>query len=440
MLTLGLSKNFICLLSFGVLLLIAGALFNNSLSVFIFYNLICFTLLIIDYFISADESDMNIERTRENNLSIYENEQISFRVHNKSTHKLQLELKDDIPSYHFETKDGIMKGTVPPNEKRDFEYCVVPVKRGAYTFETLNVKCLGRLKLCKKFFKLNLKCEYKVYPNLENVRKYRLNITNNRLFKQGQRNLRSLGNGTAFESLREYTAGDDYRRINWSATAREDKPIVNQYEPEKNQHVHILIDAGRPMSYTIRGYRKLDLAINTALVLADVINQNGDKSGLLLFSSEVEGMIMPGTGPEHRNKLLEALYHIDTTNKTSDYSGAFNYFKSKERHRSIIFLFSDFDTIEEAEDMMKTIPIISKNNIVIVVLIKSESLEAVASEQVKTHEELFTKGVALELIDERRKIIHLLNHRGVLCIECSVENLEYTVINRYIQSKNKSYL
>jgi len=193
------------------------------------------------------------------------------------------------------------------------------------------------------------------------------------------------------------------------------------------------------MSYSVRGYRKLDMVVNTALVLSDVVNQNGDQSGLLLFNTEVSSMIRPGKGPEHRNKILEALYHIDHTNRTSNYEDAFYHLKQRERHRSIMFLFTDFDTVEEAENMLRALPIISKNNVVIIILIKNESLEDIGSQKITNQEQLFNKGVALELMEDRKKIISLLNRRGVMCIECPVEKIEYTAVNKYIQTKNRNY-
>jgi uncharacterized protein (DUF58 family) len=437
---LSITRRFIYLLSVGLLLLPVGALLGNLLTVFILYNLVCAALLIADYLLSNEEQHIVIERCGSENLSLYESEALSFLVHNRSSRKLKIELKDEIPDFYFKTENKVMKGYIEPNEKKSFKYVVVPAKRGAFNFGKVHVRYEGRLKLCTKLFKLGLDREYKVYPNMKNLRKYRLGITNNRMFKQGQRNLRMLGRGTSFESLREYVPGDEYRKINWQATARGNKPIVNQYEPEKNQHVHIFIDTGRPMSHTVRGFRKLDMVVNTALVLSDVVNQNGDQSGLLLFNTQVKNMIMPGKGAGHRNKILEALYHIDFNRETSNYDEAFYYFKKKERHRSIIFLFTDFDTIEEAENMFKVLPVISKNNIVVIVLIKNESLEDISRLRAKNREDIFNKGVALELLEERRKIINLLNRKGILCIECPAENLEFTAVNKYIQVKNRNYL
>ena len=170
------------------------------------------------------------------------------------------------------------------------------------------------------------------------------------------------------------------------------------------------------------------------------MNQNGDKSGLMLFNTKVDNIIMPGKGAGHRSKIMEALYHIDSTNQTSNYDEAFYYFKKKERHRSIVFFFTDFNTVEEAEGILKVRPAISKNNLVVLILIKNESIVEISSLQIKNKDELFNKGVALEMLEDRHKIIKILNRKGILCIECEPEKLEYTVVNRYIQVKNRTYL
>jgi uncharacterized protein (DUF58 family) len=316
----------------------------------------------------------------------------------------------------------------------------MPTKRGLYSFERVYVRVESKLKLCMRIYVVELKRAYKVYPNLKDLRKYKLGIKNNILLKQGIKSLKIIGRGTAFESLREYVPNDEYRSINWMATARENKPIVNQYEPEKNQHVYILIDSGRPMSYTIRGYRKLDMAVNTALILSDIVNENGDLPGLLTFNTEINKVIAPGKGIEHRNKIMDALYGIDYTNNTSNYDEVFYYLKRKEKHRSIIFMFTDFDTTEESERMLKVLPAISKNNLVVIVLIKDTDTERIVKQKAETIDEIFNKSVAMGILEERRKTIKILNKKGIFCIECYAEKLPLTVINKYLQIKNKTYM
>ncbi|MDP4178561.1 MAG: DUF58 domain-containing protein [Bacillota bacterium] len=436
---MSITKKFIFLLSLGIAIFGIAAVLNISLAVFIIYNLVCVSLLIIDYYTSIEDDNISIQRISSEKLSIYEKEMISFEVYNTGDNRIYLEMKDEVPDFHFKVYNKLMSGFIEPHEKKILSYYVIPTKRGAFEFKKLHVKYKGRLKLCFRHFKVNASKDFKVYPNMKNLSRYKISQCNNRRFVQGEKRLKMLGLGTSFESLRDYVQGDEYRKINWKATARGEKIIINQYEPEKNQHVHIFIDTGRPMSYTVRGYRKLDMAVNTALVISDMVNQNGDESALLLFNTEVNNMIAPGKGINHRNKIMEALYHIDCTNMTSNYDDAFFYFKTKEKHRSIIFFFTDFETLEEAENIRSVLPIISRNNLVIIVLIKNESLEQLCEEGIKDEETLYNKGVALELLQERKNIIKLLNGKGMYCIECTPENLVVEAVNKYIQLKNKTY-
>ncbi|OPJ62127.1 DUF58 domain-containing protein [Clostridium oryzae] len=437
---MNITKRFIYILSIGILLLGLSFIWHNALTIFIIYDVICCALLIIDYVISEKDTDFQITRTGEETLSIYEEENISFEIYNLSSRRLNFQIIDEVPEFHFKAENPIIKKEVAPHQKEIVSYILVPTKRGAFTFKNVYVKFTGKLGLCSKMFKVDLSREYKIYPNIKNLRKYRLSICNNRAFRNGQRSLKTLGRGTAFESLREYVPGDEYRKINWKATARENKPIINQYEPEKNQHVYMFIDTGRSMSYTVRGYRKLDLAVNTALVMSDVVNQGGDKSGLLIFNTGVKNMIMPGKGAGHRNKMLEALYHIDYTNETSNYDEAFYHFKRKERHRSIVFMLTDFETTEEAEEMLKVLPAVSKNSIVVIIFIKNDKLEEMAARRAKNGEEVFNKGTALEMLQDRKRIISFLNRKGVFCIECEAEKVEFTAVNKYLEIKNKNYI
>ncbi len=433
------TKRFIWMIGAGVAITFIAYFFNLSLIMFITYNILCFAVLAIDYYITPSNDVLEIERVGEDKLSLYGSEKIKLSVYNKSDKKMYVEIIDEIPEHHFEVQQYIINGYVLPHSKEIFEYEIIPKKRGAFTFGSVHVRYEGNLRFCKKQFIVDAKKEYKVYPNIKDLKKYRIAAYNSMFNQTGQKAMKLLGSGTEFESLREYVSGDEYRKINWKATARENKPIVNQYEPEKNQHIYALIDTGRPMSYSVKGYKKLDLAINTSLLLSDIVNQNGDKSGIMIFNTKVENFIMPGKGNIHRNSLMEALYHIQNTNETSNYDEAFYYFKAKERRRSLICIFTDFDTIEEAEDMMRVLPVISKNNIVMIILIHDEKLKNVASTTIVKEEDAYTKGVALEILRERNKMINTLNAKGIMCIECSPEKISTEVINKYLHMKNRMF-
>lgn len=431
------TKRFIRLIGLGIILTFIAYFFDLALTTFILYNVACFSLLVVDYIVSPSPETFEIERLDGEKLSLFENEKIKISIYNKNDKKIHVEIMDEVPDFHFETQKQYIDQYIAPHEKEIFEYEVIPKKRGAFTFGKLHIRYDGYLKLCRKQFIANIEKEYKVYPNLKDLRKHKLAVYNTLVHKDGRKRLKILGKGTEFESLREYVAGDEYRKINWIATARENKPIVNQYEPEKNQHVYVMIDTGRPMSYSIRGQSKLDIAINTGLLLCDIVNQNGDQSGLMVFNTEIEAFIPPGKGSGHRNRLMEALYHVEHSKATSNHEEAFFFFKGKERRRSLVCLFTDFDTIEEAEDMIRVLPVMSKNNIVIIVLITDEKLENMASLPMKKEEDAYIKSVAIEMLRDRKKLINLLNTKGIMCIECKPEKITSDVINKYIYVKNR---
>lgn len=434
---MNITKKFIWLVLGSVPLLGIISLLTNGIMGLIFVNVILAALLLGDYFISHGTMKVVITRLGDEKLSVGQKEKISFCVKNESATRQELELVDEIPDYHFDTSGALMKLALRPNEEQIISYEVIANKRGAFQFGKVHAKLKSRLGLYCQYVKLPLEKEYKVYPNLQGVKKYGLAGFRHLIENAGRNNVKFKTNGTSFESLREYVPGDEYRKINWKASARANKLITNEYELEKNQRVYMLIESGRPMSYTLRGKCKLDLAMNTVLMLSDLVNSNGDLSGLLSFNTKIDSFIAAGKGANHRNQFMEALYHIQSTKLTSNYEDAFLHFKKEEKRKSILFLFTDFDTLEEAEIIAKAARVIDRQHILVVVLMMNEKLEKLAQISPTNEEEIYNKAVALELLEERKKAIHRLNHRNVMCVETALEQLELTVINKYIEAKNR---
>lgn len=414
-----------------------GSLIINPLISFLSVNIGLAMLLLSDYYISKKEIKIEIARTGSEKLSIGEEERICFDIYNKGSYKVEVELIDEVPDYHFKVREAVMTCAIAPRKKASISYEVMPKKRGAFKFGNIHIRVKGKLGFCYQYGLISLEREYKVYPNLQTLKKYRMTMYKHLLEREERRIIKIRDKGTAFESLKEYVVGDDYRKINWKASARVDKPIVNQYEPEKNQRVYTFIDSGRPMSYTLRGECKLDKAINTALILSDMVTRNGDLLGMMSFNTRIEGFVMPGKGSGHRDRLMESLYHMDSTNLTSNYEDAFLHFKGKERHKSIIFMFTDFDTYEEADLLAKAASVIEKVHILVIVLIKNKDIEAMTLQTAETEEAIFNKAVAIDLLEERKKAIRRLNRKNVMCIETEAEKIEFMVINKYIEIKNK---
>jgi len=434
-----LTKRFVILVSLGLipLTIFMSAPQSSGLIIFLSYNTLIISLFVADVFLTPGKGAVAVYRQADNKLYFKAVNRVELKIKNNWTRKLKIEIKDDLPDWHFEIISRDMLKEVPAGEDSIFSYNVVPKKRGAYTFNNVYVRYDGILGLCKKYVTLNIPEEFKVYPNLRDLSKYRLIMQKHRLLTHGQKRIPLRGHGSEFESLRDYVDGDDYRKINWMATARMNKLIVNQFEAEKNQPVYVLLDTGRSMSYSIRGYKKLDYSINAALILSDIVNQKGDNSGLLVFNTDIAQLVPPGKGEAHRNTLMEALYHVEDSNMVSDYHGAFFHLLNVQKRRSIVFIFTDFETTEEAKELLEAMPIISRRHVPVVVLTVNESLENIAKSSGGTVQSSYNEAMAESLLAERKGIIRSLNQRGVICLETYAENFAIDTVNQYLSLKER---
>ena len=433
------TKRFLALVALGLvpLSVFISAPGGSGLLIFLAYNMLILSLFVADCVLTPSKNVVSAYRQIDTKLYFKAQNHVEVKIKNNWTRTLKIEIKDDLPDWHFEVISQNMKKEVPAGEDLIFSYDVIPKKRGAYIFNNIYIRYDGLLGLCKKYVTLNIPEEFKVYPNLKDLGKYRLIMQKHRLLTHGQKRIPLRGNGSEFESLRDYVDGDDYRKINWMATARMNKLIVNQYEAEKNQPVYVLLDTGRSMSYSIKGYKKLDYSINAALILSDIVNQKGDNSGLLVFNADIAQLVPPGKGEAHRNTLMEALYHVEDSNMVSDYHGAFFHLLNVQKRRSIVFIFTDFETTEEARELLEAVPIISRRHVPVVVLTVNESLENITKSSGNTVQSTYNEAMAEGLLAERKDIIRSLNQRGVICLETYAENFAIDSVNQYLSMKER---
>ena len=431
------TKNFVFITAFGMLVVVAAFPFGLSFPAFVFFNLLFFSLLVLDLIITPAPSNLFVSREVDNNLYFKAENVIRFLVKNKSIHALSVEAKEDGNRFFRITDMDNMKHNIPAGEQQIFSYVTIPSKRGSFMFENIFLRYKGLLGLCRKYAKIPSAMEYKVYPNIKDLSKYRLLVQKNKLLPAGDNKTRRVGLGFEFESLRPYVEGDDYRKINWAATAREMKHVVNTYQVERSQPVNILIDIGRPMSYASRGYKKLDYAINAAIILADIVNQQGAKAGLVVFDSKLQSYVAPGQGAMHRNHLLETLYKVEDNRQIADYYGAFKALCDKQKRRSLVFIFTDFEMLEEGQELISNIAWLKRKHLPIVVFMKNDGLQSIAEAHVAPSKKITYKKVlrdtAKEFASERKSVFVSLSAMGVPNIESPAEDFALAAVNNYIR-------
>ncbi len=223
-------------------------------------------------------------------LSNGDQNEIKIYLENKYPYPVWLKVVDELP-VQFQARDIAFSVFLPPFGKKILNYKVRPVRRGEYTFGSVNVLVATVLGMVQRKFTFDDEMNVPVYPSFIQMRKYELLAISHRLVDAGIKKIRRVGSNTEFDAIKEYVAGDDPRTVNWKATARKSRLMVNTYQEEKSQQVYSLIDMGRVMKMPFEEMTLLDYAINASLVISNIAMLKYDKAGVITFSHKIHGTL-----------------------------------------------------------------------------------------------------------------------------------------------------
>ena len=400
------------------------------------------TLLLVDLRLTPSAADWTLTRHHDERLSLATWNRVEVTVAlRQGLRRLPVWLRDEPPPvFGMDEGERILAGAVRPGLPQTFVYHVRPPRRGDYTFGDLNLRWQSVLGLLRRQARFPAGETVKVYPNLVDIRKYDLLLRKNRLWELGLRNAKVFGAGSEFERLRDYQPDDEFRRINWAATARRGKPIAVEYETERSQNLVALLDIGRMMRSPVGDVAKLDYAINAVLLLAYVAGQKGDKLGLLAFADRVQTWLTPRAGKGQFLRMLEALYAVQSQAVEPDYNAAFTYLSARQGRRSLVLVFTDLTGSLSLEALVAQMSRLRSHHLPLLVTISDPTVERLARAEIRDSQSLHEKTVALQLLDERRLTLDRLRRQGVLTLDVPADELSVAVINKYLELKAKTLL
>ncbi len=394
----------------------------------------------LDWWAAQSHERFKVRREHDGRLSLGAENLVRISVRERSGKSAQLSLRDEPPDEFAIVGKRMLSGRVEGRGRLALEYHVRPRRRGDYGFGDLNLRWTGPLGLMMRQARFPAAAEVKVYPNLIAVHKYDLLLRRNRLHELGLRNARIFGEGTEFQRLREYSPDDEYRRINWKATARRAKPITTEYETERSQTVMVLLDVGRMMGSPVGEMAKLDYVVNAVLLFSYVAAAKGDKVGLLAFADEVSHYLSPRQGRGQFYRLLELLYGVQIAPVEPDYGKAISYLASRHKRRSLVIVFTDLTGGLGVESLLTHVSALRRRHLPLVVTISDPDLHAVAAARPLNSAAVYQRALAEKLLEERRVTLDTLARRGVLTLDVPAEKLTVAVINKYLELKAKTLL
>jgi uncharacterized protein (DUF58 family) len=403
------------------------------------YILLNLALFVMDWRQAGRVSRFEVSRQHDTKLSLGADNPIHLLVRNRSRRPATFWLRDEPPD-KFKIDTRILTGVVPARRTWQGAYRVRPLRRGDYQFGDLNLRWRGPLGLIVRQARIEASGPVKVYPNLLDVRRYDLLLRRNRLQELGLRHTRMFGEGTEFERLREYLPDDEFRRIDWKATARRNRPITIEYQTERSQNVIAVLDTGRMMQSPVAQIAKLDYVVNAVLFLAYVATGKGDKVGLMTFADDVVQFVTPRQGRGQFYRMLELLYGIEAQPVEPNYRRALSYLALKQRKRSLVVIFTDLSGGMSMQALVSHVSVLARRSLPLVVTISDPDIHAATHQQPHDSLTVYQRAAAAQLLDERQVALDNLRRQGVLTLDVPANQLSMAVINRYLELKGRTLL
>jgi uncharacterized protein (DUF58 family) len=372
-------------------------------------------------------------------LSNGDENEITIYLESFYTFKIFLRVFDEIP-HQFQRRDLEFNLTLSPGENKVIVYTLRPVKRGEYSFGAVNVLVSSPLKFFSRKFRFSSDKMVPVYPSYIQMRKYELLAISNRLTNTGIKKIRRIGHNQEFELIKEYVSGDDIRTVNWKATARRSRLMVNQYQDERSQQIYSLIDKGRVMQMPFNGMSLLDYAINATLVISNIAIKKSDKAGLITFQDRIGSMLPAGRLNNQMAAIQEVLYNQKTAFLETDFSVLYTQVRRSISQRSLLLLFTNFESIHALHRQLPYLVNLNRTHLLVVIFFENTELKSLIEEPAKEIRGIYHKAVAERFSYEKKLIVKELQKHGIQSILTPPEKLTVNTINKYLELKARNLI
>ena len=312
-----------------------------------------------------------------------------------------------------------------------------PRRRGDHAIKAVHLRWRGPLGLIEKRMVKPVDEKVGVVPNIGAVRAIALRMFADQNFMQGLKVERFIGDGSEFESLREYVIGLDHRAMDWKASARHRKLLCQEFRAERNHQVVLAVDAGQLMSEPVGGVPKLDHAINASLLLGWFCLRTGDRVGLVGFDERVRKWAEPAGGMHTFRRLQAMSAEIDYARTETNYTLTLAELSTRLRRRSLVVLFTDFLDTVTAELMIDNVTRLARKHLVLFVAVRDPSLEARSLARPRSLGTLHEAVVAGDFARERSIVLERLKRAGAHCIDTTPDQFSMALVNRYLDIKRR---
>jgi len=370
---------------------------------------------------------------------------VSVELHNYSARPIFARLIDETPRALCRDLPTV-ELAIAGGGSASSEYGVLPVQRGNVSMGKLFIRYQSAMRLAERWAVADMAGSVRVLPNLERAKQQTLYLIRTRQVAMERRRKHLRGVGREFESLREYRPGDEIRNVCWTATARRSKLITRVFQVERSQTVWIVLDAGRLLrEQIVRGesdlrLSKLDYAVDAALALAQVAMHSGDRVGLIAYGRNIQQNRNPGRGAAYLHAIVESLALVRSEPYEADHARAANALLSEQHRRSLIVWVTDLAETVGTPDVMEYALQMTRRHLVLFAAVGQPDLNDRVAQHPESEEEMFRYVAAIEIVQRRELLLRRLRQQGVLAMEIMPGALTTSLVNQYLDIKDRSLL
>jgi uncharacterized protein (DUF58 family) len=389
--------------------------------------------------------DLELQRVWHSPPSLGVRSKVSVELHNFGRRPVFARVTDETPRA-LRREPPVVELAVPAGISASAEYEILPAQRGDLPLGKLYVRYQSALRLAERWAVTETSASVRVLPNLEQAKQQTLYLIRTRQVAMERRRRRRRGLGREFESLREYQTGDEFRNISWTATARRSKLITRVFQVERSQTVWIVLDAGRLLREQIvrsgaaLQLSKLDYAVDAALALAQVTMHSGDRVGLLAYGREIQQNRNAGRGAPHLRSFVDSLSLVHAEPYEADHGRAAHTLLSEQHRRSLIVWITDLAETAGTPDVVEYALQMTRRHLVLFAAIGQPDLSERVAQRPESEEDMFRYIAAIEIVQRRELLLRRLRQRGVLAMELMPGALAASLVNQYLDIKDRSLI
>ena len=397
-------------------------------------NLVLAAVALADLTLASSPGSLEVGRDLPGQVALGATSRAALVIRNPTGRRVDLAVADELaPSLRADTRRW--RTRVPARSEARVDTRIRPGRRGRFVPTRVTLRCAGPLGLAARQSTIEVPGQLKVVPAFPSRADAELRLARARRLELGVRTVRLPGTGTDFDQLRDYSPDDDFRRIDWAATARSGQPVVRTYQAERNQTILALIDVGRTTAGRVLDVPRLEHLLDATFALITVATGLEDSVGVVAYDDRVRASLPPSHRPDQLAQVVEATYQLEPALVETDHRGALAHTKARHRRRTTVVILTDLAEATVAQTLAPALPLVLRDSSVMVVAVADPEVGAWADASAVDDEAAYLRAAATSALEERARLAARLRGLGVTVVDAPPGVLAGRLVDTYLHAR-----